>query len=244
MAKTKKTAKKTAKKTSGKLWSTIRKFMLRAFIFFVLYSILSVVLFRWLPVRYTPLMFIRYIENIDNGDYRNVRKWKSLDEISGYMVTAVIASEDNMFLSHCGIDWDAMKKAMNQNRVRGTKIGASTITQQTAKNVYLSPSRTWMRKGFEAYFAILIEFFWSKRRIMEVYLNIIEVGDGLYGVESAAQKYFKKPASKLTAYEAAQIASILPNPRIFNIKNPSRELITKQNKIRNQMRRMTTPTWE
>jgi monofunctional biosynthetic peptidoglycan transglycosylase len=189
-------------------------------------------------------MLIRYIENIDNDDYRNIREWKSLDDISEYMVKAVIASEDNMFMTHNGIDWDAMKKAMNHNKVKGTRIGASTITQQTAKNVYLTPSRTWTRKIFEAYFTVLMEFCWSKKRIMEVYLNIIEVGDGLYGVESAAQKYFKKSASKLSTDEAAQIASILPNPRKFNIKNPSRELISKQGKIRNQMRRITTPRWD
>jgi monofunctional biosynthetic peptidoglycan transglycosylase len=189
-------------------------------------------------------MFIRYIENIDRSDYRNIREWTSIDNMSDYMILAVIVAEDNSFMEHFGIDLDAMKKAMAQNKIHGTKFGASTITQQTAKNVYLSPSRTWTRKIFEAYFTIMMEVFWSKQRIMEVYLNIIEVGDGLYGVETAARTYFGKSASELTAYEAAKIASILPNPRKFKINNPSQELREKQNKIRRQIYKMNKPIWD
>lgn len=186
-------------------------------------------------MKYTPLMFIRFIENIENDDYRTVREWKSLDEISEQMIKAVLASEDANFMEHFGFDFDAIKKAMEYNRRTGKKYGASTITQQTAKNVYLVPSRSWVRKGLEAYFTFLIEFFWSKQRIIEVYLNIIEVGDGLYGVEAAAQTYFKKTASKLNAFEACQIASILPNPREYKIHNPSRELKARQSRIRKSM---------
>jgi monofunctional biosynthetic peptidoglycan transglycosylase len=160
------------------------------------------------------------------------------------MILAVIAAEDISFMEHFGFDWDAIKKARTRNKIDGTKFGASTITQQTAKNVYLLPSRTWTRKGFEAYFTILMEIGWSKQRIMEVYLNIIEVGDGLYGVEAAAKAYFGKSASELSAYEAAKIASILPNPRKFKINNPSQELRDKQNKIRRQISRMNKPIWD
>ncbi|MDR1593031.1 MAG: monofunctional biosynthetic peptidoglycan transglycosylase [Prevotellaceae bacterium] len=213
--------------------------MLRMLLFFLLFSILSVILLRWLPVRYTPLMLIRYIENIEDGNYRNIREWKSLDEISENVVMAVIAAEDNMFMEHFGIDWDAIKKARIHNRIHGTKLGGSTITQQTAKNVFLLPSRTWSRKALEAYFTVLMEIFWSKKRIMEVYLNIIETGDGMYGVETAAQTYFGKPASKLSVNEASQIASILPNPRVFKI-NDRKE---KQRKIRTLMLKMKRPVW-
>jgi monofunctional biosynthetic peptidoglycan transglycosylase len=199
---------------------------------------------RWLPVRYTPLMLIRYMENIGNGDYRNIREWTPIDEISDNMVLAVIAAEDNMFMTHFGIDWDAIKKAIEYNKIHGTRIGASTITQQTAKNVYLLPSRTWSRKAMEVYFSFLIEIFWPKKRIMEVYLNIVEVGDGLYGVETAAKKYFGKTAATLSVNEAAQIASILPNPRIFDIKKPSKKLREKQTNIKVQIYGMKRPEWK
>jgi monofunctional biosynthetic peptidoglycan transglycosylase len=185
-------------------------------------------------------MFQRYVENISDNYYFNIREWKSIDKISENMILAVLASEDGNFTEHCGFDWDAIRKAMEHNRRSGNKrYGASTISQQTAKNVYLLPARTWMRKGFEAYFTVLIELFWSKRRIMEVYLNIIEVGDGLYGVEAAAKTYFNKSADRLTAYEAAQIASILPGPRIYNLSNPSPKLRERQIKIRKLMRQQT-----
>jgi monofunctional biosynthetic peptidoglycan transglycosylase len=188
-------------------------------------------------------MIIRYVENIENGNYRNIREWISIDEVSENVIMAVIAAEDNMFMEHFGIDLDAIKKARRHNRIHGTRLGGSTITQQTAKNVYLLPSRTWSRKALEAYFSILMEMFWPKKRIMEVYLNIIEVGDGLYGIETAAQTYFGKPASGLSVNEASQIASILPNPRKFNISRPTEELKERQRKIRTQMLKMKRPIW-
>jgi monofunctional biosynthetic peptidoglycan transglycosylase len=212
--------------------------------FFFAFSILSVILLKWLPVHYTPLMFIRYVENIANDDYRNIREWRSIDDISENMILAVIAAEDSQFMTHSGIDWDAIKKAMAHNKTHGTKIGASTITQQTAKNVYLMPSRTWSRKALEVYFTFLMEIFWSKKRIMEVYLNIVEVGDGLYGVETAAKEYFGKSANELSGNEAAQIASILPNPRKFEIQRPTEELRKKQIKIKLQMYKMKRPVFE
>jgi monofunctional biosynthetic peptidoglycan transglycosylase len=188
-------------------------------------------------------MLVRYIENIENGDYRNVRKWVTIDRISENAILAVIAAEDGRFMEHCGVDWEAIKKARKHNKIYGTRLGASTITQQTAKNIYLLPSHilsntvltVLLRKAPEVYLSFLMEIFWSKKRILEVYLNIIEVGDGLYGIETAAQSYFGKPASELSASEASQIASILPNPRKFNINKPTAELKEKQRKIRTQM---------
>ena len=219
----------------------MRKILLRCVIIFLSFSVLSVVLLKWLPVRYTPLMLQRYIENFSDNDFYNVRDWKSIENISSNMVLAVLASEDGNFMNHNGFDWDAIKRAMAHNRNNGTKYGASTISQQTAKNVYLLPCRNWIRKGLEAYFTVLIEFLWSKERIMEIYLNIIEVGDGLYGVETAAQVYFGKSANNLSVYEASQIASILPNPRVYKLSNPSQELIKRQGRIRQLMRQMSLP---
>jgi monofunctional biosynthetic peptidoglycan transglycosylase len=215
------------------------------------FSIVSVILLKWLPVRYTTLMLVRYIENIDNNGYRNVRKWTPIDKVSENVILAVIAAEDGKFMEHFGIDWEAVKKARIHNRIYGTRLGASTITQQTAKNVYLLPSHTLsnkaltllLRKAPEVYFSLLMELFWSKKRIMEVYLNIIEVGDGWYGIETAAQRYFGKSANELSIYEASQIASILPNPRKFSINNPTRELKEKQKKIIIQMRDIKRPIW-
>lgn len=221
------------------------------FVFLLTFSIASVILLRWLPVRYTTLMLIRYIENIENDDYRNIRKWTPIEKISDNVILAVIAAEDSRFMEHCGIDWDAIKKARMYNKIYGTRLGASTITQQTAKNVYLLPSHTLsnkaltllLRKAPEAYYSVLMEIFWSKKRIMEVYLNIIEVGDGLYGIETAAQTYFGKSASELSMNEASQIASILPNPRKFNIRKPVEGLKERQRKIRTQMLKMKRPEW-
>jgi monofunctional biosynthetic peptidoglycan transglycosylase len=196
-------------------------------------------------------MLVRYIENIDNDDYRNIREWTPIEKVSENVILAVIAAEDGRFMEHCGIDWDAIKKARTHNKIYGTKLGASTITQQTAKNVYLLPSHILsnktltllLRKAPEVYFSVLMETFWSKKRIMEVYLNIIEVGDGLYGIETAAQAYFGKPASRLSVNEASQIASILPNPRKFNISKPTEELKEKQRKIRTQMLKIRRQEW-
>ena len=139
------------------------------------------------------------------------------------MSLAAMAAEDQKFEDHFGFDMEAIKKAEEYNaKHKGKKVhGASTISQQTAKNVFLFPSRSWIRKGFEVYFTFLIEIFWSKERIMEVYLNVIETGDGIYGAEAAAQEYFQKPAKKLSVREAALIAAILPNPRKWSPVHPS-----------------------
>lgn len=154
------------------------------------------------------------------------------------MVQAVIASEDNRFTEHFGIDMKAVQDAVDYNKKHRRKRGASTISQQVAKNVFLWPARTWIRKGFELYFTFLIETVWSKKRIMVVYLNVIETGNGLYGVEAAARNYFNKPASKLTRGEAALIAASLPNPRFRNPSRPSSYMLRRQAKIMDLMRKI------
>ena len=166
---------------------------------FVLLSVVSVAIYRWVPVRYTPLMAIRSVEQmLDGRKVRCEHKWVPLDEMSRHMPMAVIASEDNRFASHHGFDFVEIKKAVREAENGGRHRGASTISQQTAKNVFLWPSSSWVRKGFEAYFTVLIEALWSKERIMEVYLNSIETGDGLYGVEAVAEQNFNTTADQLT----------------------------------------------
>ncbi len=187
-------------------------------------SILSVLVFRFVPVPVTPLMIIRCGEQLVDGKSVKLQKsWKSLDQISPKLVQAVVASEDNLFLTHHGFDFAAMQKAMQYNeKKKGKKIkGGSTISQQTAKNVFLWPGRSYIRKGLEAYFTVLIELIWGKERIMEVYLNVIEMGDGIYGAEAASQTFFKKPAIRLNKAEAAAIAAVLPSPLRWSPANPT-----------------------
>jgi monofunctional biosynthetic peptidoglycan transglycosylase len=181
-------------------------------------------------------MIIRSVESVAQGEMpRNKKKWVSMEEISPNMVRAVVASEDNLFLTHHGFSFNDMSRAFQHN-MKGRKIrGGSTISQQTAKNVFLFPQRSYIRKGLEAYFTVLIELIWSKERIMEVYLNSIEMGVGVYGVEAAAQEHFGVHASELTKSQAALIAACLPNPRKFDAGNPSDYIQRRKSKIVNIM---------
>lgn len=200
-------------------------------------TILAVVMLRFVPVYYTPLMFIRCFEQVGEGNSIKLHHhWVPMDKISPHMPVAVMASEDQRFLLHHGFDYEAIEKAAMNNMKGKRKHGASTITQQTAKNVFLWPGRSWIRKGFEAYFTVLIEFMWSKQRIMEVYLNSIEMGDGIYGVEAVAQDNFDTTAAELSRSQCAQIAVTLPNPRKFSSKNPSPYMLKRRKKIEQEMR--------
>lgn len=215
-----------------KLWRIIWK---SALIFFIA-SLLSVILFRWVPVPITPLMLIRCVEQkMDGKEMRLKKNWVSFEKISPHLQLAVVCSEDQNFLKHNGFDFEAIEKALEYNETHKKKRGASTISQQTAKNVFLWSGRSWIRKGFEVYFTFLIETFWSKERIMEVYLNVIEMGDGIYGAEATANYYFKKEAVRLTKAESALIAAVLPNPIKFNVGKPSAYMHKRQNWILNQM---------
>jgi len=209
------------------------RFITKSILWFLIITIGLVVLFKWIPVPITPLMVIRYFEN----DSPKILKhdWKSLENISENLQLAVICSEDQNFLKHNGFDIAAIEKAIESNK-NGKRIrGASSISQQTAKNVFLWPKRSWLRKGFETYFTFLIELFWSKERIMEVYLNSIEMGNGIYGAEAASQYWFKKPATKLSKLEASAIAAILPNPRKYKANPASNYIASRKNWIINQM---------
>lgn len=200
-------------------------------------TILAVVVLRFVPVYFTPLMFIRCAQQIKAGeDIKMSHSWVPLEDISRHLPVAVMASEDQRFLQHHGFDYDAIEKAVVHNMSSKKKRGASTISQQTAKNVFLWPGRSWVRKGFEVYFTTLIELMWSKQRIMEVYLNSIEMGDGIYGAQAVAQENFGKDAKDLFRGECALIAATLPNPLKFSSKNPSRYMQKRKRQIEQQMK--------
>jgi monofunctional biosynthetic peptidoglycan transglycosylase len=199
---------------------------------FFLLSTSGVVIYRFIPPAFTPLMMMRAQEKIFSGKKANIRKhWEPIGKISTNMALAVIASEDNRFFEHFGIDLEAIKDAKQQNKHSRRARGASTISQQTAKNVFLLPTRSYVRKGFEVYFTLLIEACWSKKRIIEMYLNVIEMGDGIYGAEAASQYYFHKPAAKLTRDEAALLAAVLPNPRRWRPDKPTAYILHRQSWI-------------
>ena len=202
-------------------------------------TILSVVALRFLPVWVTPLMVIRCFQQVSEGrSLKLSHDWEPLENISPSLPVAVMASEDARFLEHHGFDYKAIEHAAKRNREHPEKrkLGASTISQQTAKNVFLWPGRSWTRKGFEAYFTVLIEVLWPKQRIMEVYLNSIEMGEGIYGAQAVAEEHFGKDAKDLTRSECALIAATLPNPRKFSSKSPSAYMLKRQSRILKEMK--------
>lgn len=204
-------------------------------LFLFLFSILLVVLYKWVPVYYTPLMFIRSSEQAAPP---RKHQWVPIEKISQSVPLAVVASEDNLFMTHHGFDREQIRKAMDEAEKGRRRRGASTISQQTAKNVFLWPGKTYFRKGLEAYFTVLIELIWGKERIMEVYLNSIEMGKGIYGIEAASRAYFSKSAIELTRGEAALIAASLPNPRKRNPGSPSGYMLQRQGEILSLMRKV------
>lgn len=218
----------------------IFRFFKKLLLWFFGLSLFFVLLFRFVPVPFTPLMAIRAVENLTSGQTNYFsHDWEPLENISPHLQRAVIASEDAKFLEHYGFDTDAIDKAFKANK-KGKKLrGGSTISQQTAKNVFLWPGRSWVRKGFEAYFTMLIEIFWSKERIMEVYLNSIEMGNGVYGAQAASRHWYSKNAYNLSPREAAGIAAILPNPREYKASKSSAYINRRKDRIQRHMRHVT-----
>ena len=211
-----------------RLLRTLRNILL----FLVFSSILAVVAYRWVPVYVTPLMVSRSCSMVFHGDWPHCsHTWVPLDSMSVYVPQAVMASEDNLFLRHNGFDFEEIYRARLEALEGKRERGASTITQQTAKNIFLWPGHSWTRKGFEAYFTVLIEHIWGKERIMEMYLNSIEMGDGIYGAEAVAQKHFNTSAEHLTKKQAALIAASLPNPLKRNSSDPTKYMLKRQRKI-------------
>lgn len=212
--------------------SKIFRFIAKTLLALFILTVLWVVVYRFLPVPGTPLMLIRKVSEGISVKHT----WVPIEKISPDMAIAVVASEDAHFMEHNGFDWEQIEQAYTDAEKGKRLRGASTISQQTAKNVFLWPGRSWMRKGLEAYFTVLIEFFWSKERIMEVYLNSIETGEGLYGIAAVAENNFKKSPDKLTKRECALIAATLPNPRRFSSKKPSKYIIKRQTAILKEMK--------
>jgi monofunctional biosynthetic peptidoglycan transglycosylase len=211
----------------------------RALLVLFLVTLAPVLLYRVVPPPLTPLMLIRYV-----GDGAPIHKdWVPLERISPSLIRAVVASEDETFCVHRGFDWAQLRQAWHEFLVGHRRPrGASTISMQTAKNVFLWPGRSLLRKGIEAYFTVLIEAVWGKARIMEVYLNVIEWGRGLYGAEAASRAYFGHPAATLSPREAALLAAVLPNPRLLSARTPSEYVEGRAGSIRTRMPGMAVPT--
>lgn len=225
--------KRSRKRSAG---ARFRRFILKSILLFLIISVGSVLIYRFVPIYYTPLMAIRSIEKKQEQKTTHFqKKWIPIEQMSPNIIQAVVASEDNLFLQHNGFSIDDIKKVLENKSDKKRIRGASTITQQTAKNVFLWPKRSWIRKGLEAYFTVLIEFIWDKKRIMEVYLNVIEMGDEVYGIEAASKHYFKKSASNLSKWESASIAVCLPNPRVYHPVNKSNYIQKRTNHIVNLM---------
>ncbi|RTY92784.1 monofunctional biosynthetic peptidoglycan transglycosylase [Flavobacterium sp. RSP46] len=232
-------SKQPIKKETTSFMSKLIRFLFKILLWFIGLSLFFVVFFKFVPVPFTPLMVIRAIENKTAGkEVFFSHDWEPIENISINLQKAVIASEDGTFLKHNGFDFVAMQKAYKSNE-RGRRIkGGSTISQQTAKNVFLWQGRSYLRKGLEAYFTLLIEIIWGKERIMEVYLNSIEMGNGVYGAQAATEHWYRKDASSLTLIQAAGIAAILPNPRKYSATSSSTYINRRKAKIVRVMRQV------
>ena len=210
----------------------------------IVISIALVTLLKWVPVWYTPVMLKHSVQYRKVEDYHTRQKWVPIEQMSPELIQAVIASEDNLFCEHKGFDWQEMRKMYAQHQEKGKKIrGCSTISQQVAKNVFTFGTRTWVRKAAEVYWTFLIEKIWGKQRIMEVYLNVVETGKGLYGVESAAREYYGCHAADLTRSQAVSIAVCLPRPLRYSPVAPTPYLRNRQNQIRALIPKVTYPDW-
>jgi len=210
-----------------------------ALIAWCLLSLLLVLPLRWLPPPTTGFMLQAWVEN----QQRPAQQWVDFDQISPHMALAVVAAEDQRFPQHRGFDTHEIRRAIDAHREGRRLRGASTISQQTAKNLYLWPGRQMARKVIEAWFTVLIETVWGKQRILEVYLNVVQFGEGIYGVEAASRHYFNKSAAELTAAEAALLAAVLPAPTRFRADAPSAHLRERQLWIQQQMRQLGGPAY-
>ena len=228
---------KPRQKTKHPLLKKIINIASKVLVYFLFVSIIWVIALRFINPPITLLMVLRNIERkADGKSFKTDKKWVDFEDISDNMKRAAVSAEDQLFLKHIGFDVNAIEKAF-ENNAKGKKVkGGSTISQQTAKNVFLWPGRSYIRKGFEAYFTLLIEIFWSKERILEVYLNVIEMGDGIYGAEAASQAYYGKSCTKLTRSEAALIAACFPNPLRWTPKHPTTYIRHRQYLIIRNMR--------
>ncbi|MBN8825579.1 MULTISPECIES: monofunctional biosynthetic peptidoglycan transglycosylase [unclassified Spirosoma] len=212
-------------------------FCLKAFLWIFFGSLGYVISLKYVPVVVTPLMVSRWMEGDSTTHSSHIyKKWRSYDEISKEAALAVVSSEDQAFPTHWGFDFDEIQDAIKENKTRKRPRGASTISQQVAKNVFLWNGRSYIRKGLEVYFTVLIELIWGKKRILEVYLNVAETGPMTFGVEAASERFYHHAAASLSRDEAARIAAVLPNPRKFSIAHPSNYVQRRTRQIARQMR--------
>lgn len=231
--------KNTRSGSRPKIVKKVTTILTKVFLWFLMVSVLWVLVYRFVNPPITLLMVQRNLERSAAGKkYKMDKKWVAFEEISDNMKRAAVSAEDQLFLKHLGFDLKAIEKAFAANKNSKKVKGGSTISQQTAKNVFLWPGRSWLRKGFEAYFTLLIELLWSKERILEVYLNVIEMGDGIYGAEAAAQNYFGKSCTNLKRSQAALIAACFPNPRRWTPRRPTQYIKHRQFLIMKNMRRL------
>jgi monofunctional glycosyltransferase len=221
-------------KSKSSFLSRLFRFCKRLFIWLFILQLLYIVLLKWVD----PPITVTQLVSLVKGDGLK-RNYVDADEINAAAKLSVIAAEDQLFPDHNGFDWKSIEKALAYNKRKPNRVrGASTISQQTAKNVFLWQGRSWIRKGLEIYFTQMIEWIWGKERILNVYLNVIEMGSGIYGIEAAAQTYFKKPAAILNRNEAAQIAACLPNPKKYTVKPVSRYVSIRSGWVLRQMNQL------
>lgn len=237
-------------RTQSSRWQQVRSFMrnypvldylyrfsVRLFLWVFFGSLGYVIVLKYVPVFVTPLMVSRWMDTFGTKESSHVyKKWRAYDAISKEAALAVVSSEDQQFPTHWGFDFDEIQDAIEESKTKKRVRGASTISQQVAKNVFLWNGRSYIRKGLEVYFTVLIELIWGKKRILEVYLNVAEMGPMTFGVEAASERYYGHSAESLTRDEAARIAAVLPNPREFSIKNPSSYIQRRTRQISRQMR--------
>jgi monofunctional biosynthetic peptidoglycan transglycosylase len=224
---------KTALKISARVLLYVVCLLFVSSLFYTIYLI-------WMPPFSTPLMVKRAFEPREDKEGRTsiLCIWARFDDISDNAKVAVIAEEDQNFANHDGFDYEAIQKAIKHNSKSKTVRGASTISQQVAKNIFLWNGRSWFRKGLEVYFTFLIEHIWGKERILQMYLNVAEMGDGVFGVEAASITYFHKPASAISPSEAAMLAAVLPNPRLYKANAPSAYIVRRQGRILRAMKKI------
>lgn len=232
------------KKKEGFIRRLLKVVLIRIPLILIAISILSVLITKWVPIPVTPIMISRSIEFRNDDSFKTHKKWKDFSEISPELSRCVIASEDNRFVDHKGFDWIEIRKAIDDHRNKGKKLrGASTISQQTAKNVFTFHGDSFVRKGVEAWFTVLIEIIWGKERILEVYLNVAEMGKGIYGAEAAAQEFFGKSAKELNRSESSIITACLPNPLNRHADDPSQYVQTRARQIRALIPKLAYPDW-
>ena len=242
MPRARKKSRKKKKQSSVKI--RFSKALFDFLLIFLTLTVFPVLTYRVIDPPTTLLLWIRWAES-GHEESRPIflKYWKSLDQISPNLIRAVVAAEDQKFFYHNGFDWQAIETAIKANLSTDRKVGASTISMQTARNVFLWQNRNWLRKSLEAWFTILIEFLWTKERILEVYLNVIEWGDGLFGCESASRHYYKHTSKTLSPVEAALMASVLPSPRSWSVINPEPHVSERQSRILKAMHEIQIPIY-